>query len=107
MNMDTDAAKKRLMDDFRGIMRVAEDLLTATRGQAGERIEAARARAEDTLRDARRKIDDLEEDLGERTRNAARATDRAMHDNPWQAVMIAAGIGLVLGLLASRRNSHD
>jgi ElaB/YqjD/DUF883 family membrane-anchored ribosome-binding protein len=34
---------------------------------------------------------------------AAEATDTYVHENPWQAVGIAAGVGLVIGLLIGRR----
>jgi len=34
---------------------------------------------------------------------AVKATETYVRENPWQSVGIAAGIGLVLGLLISRR----
>jgi ElaB/YqjD/DUF883 family membrane-anchored ribosome-binding protein len=36
-------------------------------------------------------------------RDAARQADQFVHDKPWQAVGIAAAVGLVAGLLISRR----
>jgi ElaB/YqjD/DUF883 family membrane-anchored ribosome-binding protein len=39
----------------------------------------------------------------ERARQAARYTDDYVHENPWNAIGIAAGIGLLLGILMSRR----
>jgi Mg/Co/Ni transporter MgtE len=39
------------------------------------------------------------------TRDAARATDAYIHKNPWQAIGVAAGIGLVVGLLTGRRQA--
>ncbi|MCZ7654646.1 MAG: hypothetical protein M5R42_10755 [Rhodocyclaceae bacterium] len=38
-----------------------------------------------------------------KTRLVARATDDYVHDNPWRSIGIAAGIGLVIGLLIGRR----
>jgi ElaB/YqjD/DUF883 family membrane-anchored ribosome-binding protein len=38
-----------------------------------------------------------------RTKDAARATDAYIHENPWQAIGVAAGVGLVVGLLTGRR----
>ena len=34
---------------------------------------------------------------------AGHATDEFVHENPWKSVGIAAGVGLLLGLLVSRR----
>jgi len=36
-------------------------------------------------------------------REAAANADEYVHANPWQAVGAAAGVGLLLGLLLSRR----
>jgi ElaB/YqjD/DUF883 family membrane-anchored ribosome-binding protein len=33
----------------------------------------------------------------------ARATDDYVHEHPWRAVGAAAGVGLIIGLLISRR----
>ncbi len=39
----------------------------------------------------------------ERSKEAARATDEYVHDHPWQAVGVAAGVGFLLGMLIARR----
>ncbi|HET7776216.1 MAG TPA: hypothetical protein VFK74_07610 [Azospira sp.] len=39
----------------------------------------------------------------DKTKAAARATDDFVHDNPWKAVGIAAGVGLLLGVIIGRR----
>jgi ElaB/YqjD/DUF883 family membrane-anchored ribosome-binding protein len=36
-------------------------------------------------------------------KQAARVTDEYVHDHPWRAVAVAAGIGLIIGLLIGRR----
>jgi ElaB/YqjD/DUF883 family membrane-anchored ribosome-binding protein len=36
-------------------------------------------------------------------RDAAKQADEFVHDKPWQAVGVAAAVGLVVGLLISRR----
>ena len=38
-----------------------------------------------------------------RTLLAARATDDYVHDNPWQAIGVAAAVGFLVGLVISRR----
>ena len=38
-----------------------------------------------------------------KTKAAARATDEYVHESPWTAIGIAAGAGLLIGLLIGRR----
>jgi ElaB/YqjD/DUF883 family membrane-anchored ribosome-binding protein len=96
-------SRERLVDDFKLVIADAEELLRATANQAGERVTAARERIEDRLHSAKIKVAEAEEALRLRTREAARVTDEFVHDKPWYAVGIAAGIGLVVGLLIARR----
>ena len=97
------ATSEKLMDDLRSVLEDAESLLTATAGQAGERIQAARERATETVRAARERLVDAQEEVTKRARAAAKETDKYVHDNPWQAVGIAAGLAFIIGVLISRR----
>ena len=86
----------------------AEDLLRALGDESGEAIDAMRARVSATLRDARTRLSGR----AEQARNVANSTmtqaDRFVHENPWRAVAIGAGIGvLVAMLMSSRRNRSD
>jgi ElaB/YqjD/DUF883 family membrane-anchored ribosome-binding protein len=57
----------------------------------------------ETLEQGRAALADMQAMLAERTRECARTADSYVRDNPWQAVGIAAGLGLVIGLLLRRR----
>jgi ElaB/YqjD/DUF883 family membrane-anchored ribosome-binding protein len=94
---------QKLVADLRVVIADAEELLRATAGQAGEKIAAARERAQASLSVARAKLADAERVLVDRSKQAAYAADEYVQDNPWTAVGIAAGIGLVIGLLIGRR----
>jgi ElaB/YqjD/DUF883 family membrane-anchored ribosome-binding protein len=48
-------------------------------------------------------LQELEGDTVDRARDAARATDDYVHDHPWMSITISAVIGLLLGMLLSRR----
>jgi ElaB/YqjD/DUF883 family membrane-anchored ribosome-binding protein len=91
------------MGDLRAVLEDAEALLTATAGQAGDRIQKARERATESIQAARERLVDAQEEVTKRAREAARDTDRYVRDNPWKAVGIAAGIAFVIGVLVSRR----
>jgi len=85
-------ATDKLTQDLRAVIGDAEALLKATAGQTGERIEKIRTRAEESVRVARERLQDAGEDLNGR-----------VHDNPWTAVGVAAGIGLIAGLILARK----
>ncbi len=96
-------SKEKLMEDLKVVVADAEDLLRATASQTGERITAARSKAEESLRAAKVRLAEAQASVVEKVKVAAKTTDDYVHENPWQAVGIAAAVGLVLGALISRR----
>jgi ElaB/YqjD/DUF883 family membrane-anchored ribosome-binding protein len=98
-----DVSKEKLVADLKVVVADAEELLRATASQAGEKVTAARERIQASLATAKVKLTEAERALLEKTKEAAKATDEFVHDHPWQAVGIAAGAGLLLGILISRR----
>jgi len=98
-----DVSKEKLVQDFKLVIADAEELLKATAAQAGEKVAAARERIQDRLHSAKIKLAEAEEAVMLKTREAARVTDEFVHDKPWYAVGIAAGVGLIIGLLIGRR----
>ncbi|OFZ86738.1 MAG: hypothetical protein A2W21_02395 [Betaproteobacteria bacterium RBG_16_66_20] len=101
--MTTDVNKDKLVADLKVVVADAEELLRATASQAGEKVAVARERIQASLATAKVKLGEAERALLEKTKEAARATDDYVRENPWQAVGIAAVAGLVLGILISRR----
>ena len=98
-----DAAREQLIKDFKAVIQDAEELLKATTNQTGEKVAGVRAKAEESINNARRKLDELEDEVTERARAAYQATDQMVHENPWQSIGIAAGVGFLLGMLLGRR----
>jgi len=103
MTIETQEVRDHLIEDFKKVVSDAEELLKATASETGGKIGEVRVRAEANLREARRKLQVMEHDLIMQTKAAAKATDQLVHENPWQAVAIAAGAGLLLGILTGRR----
>ena len=103
MPPESSITKEKLVEDLKIVIADAEDLLRATASQAGEKISAAREKVQDTLDRARAGLGDFEDVVMDTGRQAARATDEFVQANPWRAVGIAAAVGLVVGLLISRR----
>jgi ElaB/YqjD/DUF883 family membrane-anchored ribosome-binding protein len=103
MTEATAAARDQLVADLKAVIADSEELLKATAGAAGERIGAARARAEETLRAAKEKLAGVDQEVIGRAKDAARAADDYVHEHPWSSVGIAALAGLVIGVLIARR----
>jgi len=93
----------KLIDELHVVVRDAEELLKATAAQTGEKIQDARARTEESLRKVKARLGDIEVQALKRARALAGEAEDYVQTNPWQAIGAAAGIGLVLGLLISRR----
>ncbi len=95
--------KEKLVSDMKIVVADAEEILRATANVAGEKVGELRERIQDRLRDAKIRIADAEAALVDKTKAAARATDDFVHENPWRAVGISAGVGLLLGIIIGRR----
>lgn len=72
---------EKLMADLRAIVREGEALLKTASAESGEHLREA----------------------GEITRETASEIDEQVRKNPWAAVGIAAAVGLLVGLLLSRK----
>jgi len=96
-------SKQKLVSDMKVVVADAEEILRATAGVAGDKMGDMRERIGERLRDAKLRLADTEAALVDRTKAAARATDDYVQENPWRAVGIAAGIGLLLGMIIGRR----
>ncbi len=101
--MHKPATAEQLIEDLHTVIRDAESLLKATAAQTGEKIQEVRTRAEASVRQAKERLAGVEEEAVQQAKVLAGDADEYVRGNPWQAVGIAAGVGLVLGLLISRR----
>jgi len=99
----SNSSKQKLVSDMKVVVSDAEEILRATAGVAGEKMADLRERIGERLRDAKLRIADAEAALVDKTKAAARATDDYVNENPWQAVGIAAGIGLLIAIIIGRR----
>jgi len=97
------ALTQKLKQDLQTVVTDTEDLLKATASQTGEGIDRIRARAEESLRSVRIRLTETSAVSSERVRAAANNADHQMHEHPYMAAGIAAGFGLLAGLLIARR----
>lgn len=103
MSTESTTTRQKLTEDIMAVISSAEELLNATAGQAGEKIQSVRAKAEESLKIAKTHIDEIEQIFFEEGKAAAKATDKYVHENPWYSIGIAAGVGLIAGWLLCRK----
>ena len=108
MTTDTDSTSEevtmdRLMDDFKVVVSDAENLIMATAGdlggKLGDKAKKARQRLSASLESAKASCKDLEG----KAVAGAEATDKVIREHPYESVGVAFGVGLLLGLLITRR----
>ena len=95
--------KDKLIADMKVVVADAEELLRATANQAGDKVGELRGKIQDHLVTARASLADAQAAMVDRARQVGRVTDDYVQDNPWRSVGIAAGVGLLVGLLIGRR----
>ena len=95
--------QEQLVSDMKSSIADAEDMLQETADQVGDKFARLRSRIQDRLKDAKARLADAEEALVYKTRAAARATDDYVHESPWTAIGIAAGVGVLVGMAIGRR----
>ncbi|MFG6463335.1 YqjD family protein [Roseateles sp. DXS20W] len=100
---DTAQAKEKLAADFRAVMDDIDALMTTTGKDVTVEAKALRARIQERLSGAKEKLLDAQHDAIQRAKDAAVATDDYVHAKPWQAIGVAAAVGLALGVLIGRR----
>lgn len=100
--MNTQLTQK-LFADCRMLAADAEALVKASASESVEKIAAARERMQRALADIKPRLADAEAAVRTNVRAAAGNADAYVRDNPWTVAGIASGIGLLVGLLISRR----
>jgi len=90
---------RKLAEDFKVVVHDAESLLKASAGELGEKAREARARLSASLEGARASFHKVEE----KAIAGAKATDQIIRDHPYQSLGVAFGVGLLIGVLVTRK----
>jgi ElaB/YqjD/DUF883 family membrane-anchored ribosome-binding protein len=101
--MNSTESKEKLITDFKIVVADAEELLQATASETGEKFKVTRAKLEKRLEEAKGRLREAEGIMLEKGKEAAKVADSYVQENPWRSVGIAAGVGLVIGMLIGRR----
>ena len=99
----TAPSSDQLIGEFKALMADAEALIKATEGHADGAIGSIRSKALETIAGAKESLAGVEGQLADKAKAAAVSADDFVHRNPWEAVGVAAGLGLLIGLFIRRR----
>lgn len=103
MNQSMNAQRDKLMQDLRVVVRDAEELLKAGSAELGDGASEWRDRTHDRVAQMRHQLAALQAQTTERVVAASRSTNEFVQRNPWTAVGVASGIGLLAGYLMNNR----
>lgn len=98
------AAASEAPGEFQRFVADVEDLIEATTSLTGEDLSRAKASLSARVSAAKASLADMGSMVTSQARQAAKATDGYVHENPWQSIGIGAAVGLVVGFLIARRN---
>ena len=100
-NESTAQTPKELLNDLHTLVAEAEKMMAASISEHTEdAVGALRARFDA----AQERMSDLYAGAKTRVVAGAKCTDAAIRENPYQALAIAAGVGLLAGILLGRRS---
>lgn len=95
--------KQQLMADIKVVLADAEALIHATKAQGGEALALARDKANESLQVVKAKLAEAQTVLSARGRIATELTSEYVRSHPREAIGGAALVGLLIGLLVTRR----
>ena len=90
--------------ELSGALDDAEELVRMTADQTGEQVAAARRKITQSLAQTRQELQRMQMQATETARRAAYGVDDYVHTNPWKTLGFAALLGVVVGLLITRRD---
>lgn len=107
MTRSTSDSTDKLVEDFNTVIADTEQLLRSVAATGGDKASSMRAGVERNLDVARQRLRQLQDSALEKGRDAVRAGDEYVHENPWESIGVAVGVaalaGVFVGLMLSRR----
>jgi ElaB/YqjD/DUF883 family membrane-anchored ribosome-binding protein len=89
--------------DVKGLVKDAQALLTAAASLTGKKADELRERGLAMLDVATGKASKYQDQALDKGKELARTADVYVKDNPWRTVAVAAGIGLLVGVVLGRK----
>jgi ElaB/YqjD/DUF883 family membrane-anchored ribosome-binding protein len=94
---------KTVRNDMKTLMRDAQELFREATAATGEKADELRQKGMTMVDTAMSKAQELQTAAIQTGKEMAETADDFVQENPWQAVAISAGVGLLVGLLIARK----
>lgn len=94
---------KTSRNDMKSLVRDAQDLFREATSATGETADALRSKGLTMLDAALAKAQDVQAAALDTGKELATTADDYVQENPWRAVALSAGVGLLIGLLMGRK----
>lgn len=101
--MSKDTTSENLRAELKSLADTLEEVLNSSADKSKEEVSKLRSKAEQALKESRYRLGETSDALAKQTREAAARADEYVRDNPWTGVGIGAAVGVVLGVLLTRR----
>ncbi|MDE1170835.1 MAG: DUF883 family protein [Verrucomicrobium sp.] len=102
-NQGTHVDKEKLYRDIQEVIRDAEALIHETAGDLSEKARATRERLTARITEARAQLREWNGVLKEKAIAGAKQADQTIRAHPYESIAISFGVGLLAGLLISRK----
>lgn len=99
----THTHREKLMSDLKLVIADAEELLKLTAGDVSGKASEMRMRLQARMEQAKADLASVQSMAVGKAKDAGKAADTYVHEEPWTAIGIGVGVGLLLGLLIGRR----
>lgn len=94
---------KTVRSDLKALVHDAQTLFTEATAAGGIKADELRSRGMQLLDTALEQVQELQDATLEKGKVLVDSTDNYVRKNPWQAVGLAAAVGVLIGMLIARK----
>ena len=103
MNTQFEKKREELLGEIRDILTSAEELFDEKSKAGSEELKRLKESLNSRIDKARERFAVLQEDAMSNAKNIAKQTESLVQENPYKAIGVAGLIGLLLGVLISKK----
>ena len=103
MNTQFEKKREELLGEIRDILTSAEELFDEKSKAGSEELKRLKESLNSRIDRARERFAVLQEDAMSNAKNIAKQTESLVQENPYKAIGVAGLIGLLLGVLISKK----
>lgn len=94
---------KTARNDMKTLMKDAQDLFRQATSATGDKAEVLRTQGMTLLDNAVGKAQEIQTAALDTGKEMAESADTYVQENPWKAVAVSAGVGVLIGMLIARK----